>query len=454
MQDVINEVAMKTIFTALFFSVLSFSPSLAQKINSRYFSGVVRNYTDSLRALKSACMQPQQLKDSLDVTISPYLFPIIGPATYQSGATHRMFSFFQQDDATVSFSSRGMKERDNFLLLTDRTLIMLYQTTPSAFAYHDGQYEREKLVDDNLAIHQDDIQLNEVISQAQEVTDVSDVTGDVEVNLQVKKPNFWTRNGNFSLQFAQNYVSENWYKGGNNNETLLMGITMEANYNDQKKMQWDNKLDLKLGFVTTTADSCHHFLTNNDKIYLGSKLGVKAAKSWYYTVSAEANTQFMPSYRTNDKKRYGMFLAPLDVYASVGMDFKPSLKNGNTLSAALLPISYKMRYVRTDDEHVHAFLNMKDKNVQKDIGSKIEVNTLFTLAKNFTWKTRFYGFTSYKYTEAELENTINYQFSRYISSQLYTIWRFDDNRSRDFYDDNLGYFQFKEFVTLGLSYAF
>ena len=34
-------------------------------------------------------------------------------------------------------------------------------------------------------------------------------------DLYVLKPNFWTQTGNGYLQFSQNYISKNWYKGGN-----------------------------------------------------------------------------------------------------------------------------------------------------------------------------------------------------------------------------------------------
>ena len=102
------------------------------------------------------------------------------------------------------------------------------------------------------------------------------------------------RTGSFALQFQQNYFSDNWYKGGNNNQTMLATILLQANYDDTKRVTWENRLDMRLGFVTTTSDSCHTFLTNNDKLNLQSKVGIKTTKNWYYTVSAEANTNLIP----------------------------------------------------------------------------------------------------------------------------------------------------------------
>jgi hypothetical protein len=229
---------------------------------------------------------------------------------------------------------------------------------------------------------------------------------------------------------------------------------LEANYTDQRRVQWDTRLHLRLGFVTATSDSIHRYLTNNDKIDLLSKLGIKAAKNWYYTMSVEGKTQFLPGHKSNDRRTYSKFLAPLDAYVSLGMDWKPKFKNGNTFSLALLPFSYKMRYIKDEEEAIHASYNMRDKDFQQDFGSKIELNSKITIVKNFSWRCRFYCFTSYEYVESEMENVFSFQFNKYISSEVYTLWRFDDNRDQKYYDRTLGYFQFKEYFTLGLAYNF
>jgi hypothetical protein len=56
--------------------------------------------------------------------------------------------------------------------------------------------------------------------------------------------------------------------------------------------------------------------------------------------------------------------------------------------------------------------------------------------------------------EAEFENKFSFHFNQYISTELYTLWRFDDNRDMKYWDDTLGFFQFKEFFSLGLAYKF
>ena len=439
---------MKKLFTFVVMAILCQAVwAQTTRMNSKTNRDVVNKYTTALATVKNDIISNEEQSDELN----PYYLSVFTPGTYLSRATHQAFTL--DVDAEAAEKTLGMRMREQMDSLANANLFKLYTTTPNSFNNYDEKFMKETLVESEEPIESDK-ELNSIIASADEVTDVAEVTGDVDVDLAVTKPNFWKRKGSFGLQFTQNYFSDNWYKGGNNTQSMLTSLILEANYDNQKKLQWDNKLEMRLGFITTTSDTCHTFLTNNDKLYARSKLGVKAAKSWFYTVAVEAQTQFMPSYRTNDRRKYGAFFAPFDLFASIGMDFKPTLKNDNAFSLALLPLSYKMRYIGSDDLNIHAVYNMIGEDCTHDIGSKVEANLTYHLAKNLTWTSRFYYFTSYKYAEGEFENKFDFKFSQYISAQIFTLWRFDDNRSRDYYDRNLGYFQFNEYLTFGLAYSF
>ncbi len=421
---------------------------------SDYNRGIVSAYSDSLLLLKRNIVNSKEYEKK---ELNPYFYRLVGPATYYSSSVNRVMKIDWQlpSQRENLHSSSGMSYRERICREVDTSLADMYVNSPVRVSRYDGMYMNENIIEHKSGrLGEDSKDLETVLDDVKGIEDVTEVIEDVDINIKVTRPNFWKTNGNFSLQFTQNYFSENWYKGGNNNGTMLASLILQANYNDQRYIQWDNKLEMRLGFVTTTSDSCHTFLTNNDKLNLYSKLGVKAAKSWFYTVSLEGNTQFMPGYRSNDRKIYSKFLAPLDVYLSVGMDYKPSLKNGNSLSVALLPLSYKFRYIGTDDENIHAVYQIGHSGFQQNFGSKVEINSSVKILDNFSWRCRFYYFTSYEYAESELENVFSFAFSKYIKSELYTLWRFDDSRSKAYYDDNLGFFQFKEYLTLGLTYSF
>jgi hypothetical protein len=59
------------------------------------------------------------------------------------------------------------------------------------------------------------------------------------MDIVITRPNFWTIGGDYYLQFLQNYVSDNWYKGGESNYSVLGRVTMFANYNNKQKVKWD-----------------------------------------------------------------------------------------------------------------------------------------------------------------------------------------------------------------------
>lgn len=391
-----------------------------------------------------------------DVTVSPYMNRLVGPGVYYSSAVRNEFGldWKMPSERTAKETSEGMEYRDNLTKTADALLLNQYLTAPASMSYCDTRFLKENLVENAVVNTGNSKNIKLITNKVEEIKDVKDIVGDVEVDLEIKRPNFWKFGGTFGLQLTQNYFSQNWYKGGNNNATLLSSVDAFARYDNQKNIQWDNKLELKLGFVTASSDSVHTFLTANDKIYLSSKLGIRAFDNFFYTMEGEAQTQFMPGYKSNDPKVYSKFFSPLDVFVSVGLDYKPKFKNID-LSVALLPLSYRMRYIGSDDENIRKSFKMpEDKKATHDIGSKANVNLTWKILKNLTWTSRLYYFTSYKFVEAEFENKFSFAFNKFFSTDLYTLWRFDDNRDMKYWDESLGFFQFKEYLTLGLSYSF
>ena len=294
---------------------------------------------------------------------------------------------------------------------------------------------------------------------------VVDVPAPVEpetpnVDVEVTKPNFWTFKGDGFLQFLQNYVSGNWYKGGESNYSMLSSLTLEANYNNKSKLKWDNKLEMKLGFQTSRSDTVNKFKANEDLIRLTSKVGLQATKHWYYTLQLLAYTQFTRGLKPNDKRTYSDFMSPFNLNVGLGMDYKLEWFNKKlTGTVNISPLAVNYRYVdRTifmNGENVQWFPSRHgveaDHHSLTDLGSQFIIDFTWKMAENISWKSRMYGFTSYKRVEYEWENTFSFQFNKYISSKLFIHPRFDDNRQRD---DHHGYWMFKEYLSIGFNYSF
>lgn len=271
------------------------------------------------------------------------------------------------------------------------------------------------------------------------------------MDILIIKPNFWTFAGDYYLQFLQNYVSSNWYKGGESNYSMLGSVTMQANYNNKQKVKWDNKLEMRLGYQTSRGDSVHTFKASEDLIRYTSKLGLQASKKWYYTLQMVAQTQFAHGYKSNDKKVYSDFFSPFNLNLSVGMDYSVDWLNHKLKgSAHLAPLAFNWKYVGREalatryglDEGTHGMT---------DFGSECTFDLTWQILDNIKWKTRLWGYTTYERSEIEWENTISFQFNRYISTNLFLYPRFDDGVSRDG-DDS--YWQFKEFMSIGFTYSF
>ena len=251
----------------------------------------------------------------------------------------------------------------------------------------------------------------------------------------------------------QNYVSDNWYKGGESNQAAVGSVTLEANYDNKSKWKWDNKLEMKLGFQTSPSDTVHKFKTNEDLIRYTGKVGLQAANRWYYTLQMLAYTQFYHGLKSNNTKVFSDFMSPFNLSVGLGMDYKvQALANKLTGTINMSPLAVNYRYVDRADLAASFGVKTPDHSHSlTDFGSQITASLTWQVNDVLSWKTRIYGFSSYHRSEVEWENTFTLRVSKYISANLFLFPRFDDANNRD---ENLGYWQFKEYSSLGFSYNF
>ena len=401
---------------------------------------IVKSYTDSLRNYK-------QMLDSTCINIpdsdrDPRTFYIFAPATFYYSVAKDLLQTSDDTQTKQPYdSSRDM----------DRIMMNIYLNHPNLVAKSERSLNRIGAVHKEMdAPIKNKVQLV-TKADALPIEEDDEEHFNLPMEIVVKKPNFWKYSGEYYLQMLQNYVSSNWYKGGESNYSMVASVTMQANYNNKQKVKLDNKLEMKLGFQTSRGDTLHSFKTSEDLIRYTGKLGLQASKKWYYSLQLIAYTQFMRGYKSNDKKVYSDILSPLNINLSVGMDYNVVWFNKKlTGNIHLAPLAYNFKYVGRKELATRYGLD-EGKHTLNDFGSECTVDLTWAFTNTIKWKTRLYGYTTYERAEVEWENTISFQFNKYITSNLFIYPRFDDGAKKD---ESHGYWQLKEYMSIGFAYSF
>ena len=403
----------------------------------------MRKYILSITAACALSANAAQPND----TVSASLYRLFTPLTFYHNVSGQMLalnSYNNDVDEAV-----------------DRALMNVYLNRPDLVQTTETQVQESGSLRED--VEQKIEQKIELVEQAAPLPEEPEVVPATEV--VVTKPNFWKLKGDGFLQAMQNFVSDNWYKGGESHYSLLGNLTIEANYDNKGKWKWDNKLEAKLGFLTASSDSLHKWKPNEDLLRLTSKVGLQASKHWYYTLQFVGYTQFARGLKSNDHRTYSDFLSPFNLNLGLGMDYKvEAFDKRLTGTVNLSPVSINYRYVarslfsedNTPTPTNHSWFPSRygiaeGKHHLLDTGIQMTADLMWKLSETVSWKSRLSAFTSFKRAEIEWENTFQLKVSKYITANIFLFPRFDDANAPD---DNMGYWQFKEYTSIGLSYSF
>lgn len=415
-----------------------------EKASNSY--AVLRNYEDSLSLLYNKVYQQNDvsaLSTDFVETVLPYQsFRLFSPLTFYGGIAKGIF-----DLPSNTPDNQLQTQGTNYLgpKFTDTALLGVYLKRPELVLNRETELQTIAPEAKTTPVV---IKSNAGLAEKATQVPVDPESGPIKV--VITKPNFWTFKGDYYLQFLQNYVSGNWYKGGESNYSMVGAVTIQLNYNNKQKLKLDNKLELKLGFITTPSDSLHSLKSSEDLIRYTSKLGLQASKRWYYTLQLVAYTQFLRGYKNNSSMVSSDFMSPFNSNLSLGMDYNVDWLKGKLKgSIHLAPIAYNFRYVNRLALSPRYGLDA-NKHTLHDLGSEFTVDLMWKIAEPISWQTRLYGYTTYRRAEVEWENTFTFQFNKFISSKLFIYPRFDDGSARD---SKHGYLQLREFISVGFSYT-
>ena len=418
-------------------ALLSAGQAIAQRYNKKVridTAQVVKDYIDSLQVLRHRLDSLQQLNSELRrESDDARYYRLFAPTTFYHSGANKSLSLSPKTDDEVADA-------------IDAAMMQIYLRRPDLVKNYETRLKKVGSLREDVNVEvTPQVELTEI---AEPIPDAPEVT---PVRLLVQKPNFWKFTGDGYLQFLQNYVSDNWHKGGESNYSAQAAAVLELNYNDRDKVTFDNKLEMKLGIQTSPSDTVNKFKTNNDLLRFTSKLGIQAHKHWYYTLQLLTYTQFARGLKANDRKVYSDFTSPIDINIGLGMEYKVEALNKKlTGTLNFLPFAFNLRYVAR-------------KNLASSYGIRGDHHTLENFASQFTgelkwhildqltWKTRLYAITTYEQSKVEWENQFELKVTKYISANLFVYPRFDDGNDRD---EKMGYFQLQEWSSIGLSYSF
>ncbi|NLC85595.1 MAG: DUF3078 domain-containing protein [Bacteroidales bacterium] len=266
---------------------------------------------------------------------------------------------------------------------------------------------------------------------------------------------YWIRSGEHSFQFAQNYFSDNWHKGGTNNLNINSYQVLRANYK-KEKVKFNNTLEWRLSVFNAPDDTLRQYRIGNDLIRYYGDFGLDAfIEGWSYSMNMEAKTQLFNSYPTNSNNLRSAFLAPLYVNAGIGLKYNLDKRSDKVRGRrvrwdlALAPISVNFKYVGNDSVNVVRFGIPENRSYNLDMGTTVTSILKYDITRYITWDSRLTYFTSYDKVEMEFENSLNMSLSNAFSTRLYLNVRFDDGVPPH---PDLKYWQYNQTLSFGLNY--
>lgn len=269
----------------------------------------------------------------------------------------------------------------------------------------------------------------------------------------------WVKGAKFQVHASQNYISSNWYKGGESNMAMTMYAMGYFNYDNRKGLQWDNKAEWKLGLYGMASDSLRWLRVNEDLLRFNSKLGYKAFKNFYYTAEWDFQTSLFNTYKSNTYIRTSGPFSPIRMSLSAGMDYKWN----SMVSVFLSPLSYKLVYVadmsRKEgvllEENIAHQVGITDgTRYSNQLGALIRTDFDYDFNESIGMEVHFSFFGNYvgkiKGVEVGCEVIGNFKINRFLSAKVSLYPRYDSTTIPA--DGGKPKMQFYELISLGFNY--
>lgn len=267
-------------------------------------------------------------------------------------------------------------------------------------------------------------------------------------------PEGWQFGGLFSVGFNQVSLT-NWAAGGQGSVSGNALASLSVDYR-KESLVWNNTLDLGYGLIQQGSGGV---LKTDDKVDFFSKVGMNAAKDWYYSGLVSFKTQMTAGYDyPNDSIEISRFMAPGYLLAALGMDYQP----GKSLSLFLAPITGKVTIVNDERlSNMGAFGVDPGKKFRSEVGGYIRVTYNRAITENITLRSKADFFSNYLDNPLDIdvnwENLLLMKVGRFLTVSFATHLIYDGDTLFDTNDDGVGdstKIQLKQLLGIGLAYKF
>ncbi len=338
-----------------------------------------------------------------------------------------------------------IKKWQQYTLIDFRNNARRYITTHCADLYVDVMDTIEQVSSNNSI----NINIDQVNVKQFDITKIESAK-DQQLKQMAKKSHYWIRELNLSFQTSQNYISKNWYQGGNSNINLLGTVKGKLLYIG-RLLTWENILDWRTGLSTVSGDTLRTINTSEDVLKISSKLGHKVFKTMNITILLDFQTPFFRTWELNTTRYKSTFLTPVRFNLSLGVDLKPV----KGLSVVFLPITYKMIYatysnpdkITVTDYGIH-----EGEKMLNDVGSSLKIDWLWQPHYVFAMTNAFNFYSNYRQVEIDWEITLDIFINHYLSARIIAHPRYDNTII--YTDGGRAKIQFKELVSIGFSHTF
>ncbi len=266
----------------------------------------------------------------------------------------------------------------------------------------------------------------------------------------------WIKSFAGSVQFSQAYISPNWYQGGNNNLNMLINLLYSVKLNPAfyPNLLFENTIQYKLGLNSAPDDSIRNYSISEDLFQVNSKFGVKAAKRWFYSVTAQFKTQLLHNYESNSRDLTAAILSPGELNVGLGMTYNYAAPSGKfTFDVSISPLSYNLKTLINSKMDPESYGLDPGHKTLSQYGSSAEAKMMVKISREITWNSRLFVFTDYHSAQGDWENTFDFALNRWISTKLYIHLRYDSTTPYTV-DTRWHKWQLKEILSFGFSYTY